>query len=154
MHYADIIKGNASEIMTLADSHVRTLGVESLNTTNQAIDAANKLATTLRCIVAVSGEKDFITDGKQQASLAFGSGLMTIVTGMGCALSAVIAAFSAVITDKFKAAKLATAYFGLCGNLAELQTNKLGTFRTIFIDELYGSNFSKMRKFYDKSNKV
>ena len=150
MHNVDIIRGNASEIMSLLDNNAHTLGVESLNTTNQAMGAASKVANISGCIVAVSGEEDFITDGKRQSSLGFGSPLMPLVTGMGCALSAVIAAFSAVINDKFKAAELGVAYFGLCGSLSQLEADMPASFRTIVIDTLYAADFAKMRNLYDK----
>ena len=70
---------------------------------------------------------------------------MPLVTGMGCSLTAVIAAFKAIIPDTFKATCLATAYFSLCGSLAGNKTNKPGSFRTLFIDELYNPDFVAMK---------
>ena len=134
---ADIIRGNASEIMALLENENKTLGVESMHQVNDAKISANKLAEMLKCTVVVSGEEDFITDGIQLKSLMFGSPVMPLVTGMGCALTAVIAAFRAVIPNSFEAASLATAYFGMCGSAVHEKINKPGSFRTAFIDELY-----------------
>ena len=146
MHDATIIRGNASEIKSLCENESKTLGVESLCPTEHAKESADRLAKTLQSTIVISGAEDFITDGKRQDSLHFGSPLMPLVTGMGCTLTAVIAAFLPVTPDPFTAAKLATAYFGLCGNSAHLKTSEPGTFRSAFIDELYAANFDSMRK--------
>jgi hydroxyethylthiazole kinase len=137
MRHADIIRGNASEIMALIDDGVSTAGVESSQTTNVAKTSALELAAQLNTTVVVSGAEDYITDGKRNVSLLYGSSLMPYVTGMGCALTAVTAAFRAVICDSFEAAQLATAYFGMCGELAASETQLPGSFRTAFIDALY-----------------
>ncbi len=149
MKDADIIRGNASEIMALLDDHSKTLGVESLNPTSQAKDQANILANKFNCTVVISGAEDFITDGKRQESLKFGSPLMPFITGMGCTLTAVIAAFRATINDSFEAAKYATSYFGLCGNLANIKADKPATFRSAFIDELYAADTESISKIFD-----
>lgn len=145
---AEVIRGNASEIMALINDQSSTLGVESLSTTQNAANGACKLANALNCTIVVSGAEDFITDGSRHKFLAFGSPLMPLITGMGCALTGVIAAFRSVIFDPFEAAHLATAYFGLCGNIAQTKGPKPGLFRTTFIDELYTADFDEMRKFY------
>ena len=75
--------------------------------------------------------------------------MMPLVTGMGCAMTAVIAAFRALVPYSFDAARLATLYFGLCGQLTALKCDKPGSFRTLFIDELYAADFSAMRSLID-----
>lgn len=142
---ADIIRGNASEIMAVIAGTHQTLGVEATHQVSDAELSAIQLAKANHCIVVVSGEKDFVSDGQRKECLHFGSSLMPLVTGMGCTLTAVIAAFAAVIPDKFKAAYLATAYFGLCGSIAAQKTDKPGSFRTLFIDELFSANVAAMR---------
>ncbi len=142
---AHIIRGNASEIMAIVDNVNKTLGVESTHQVSDAALSATLLAKRHQCTVVVSGEQDFVTDGQRDDLLLFGSPLMPLVTGMGCALTAVIAAFKAVIPDPYEAARLATAYFGLCGHLAARKTDKPGSFRTHFIDELYNAHFAEMQ---------
>lgn len=137
MPFADIIRGNASEIMALLDTTIESAGVESTRSTFMAKESANTLACKLKNTIAVSGQEDYITDGSRHESLHFGSPIMPLITGMGCTLTAVIAAFRAVVSDSFEAAHLATAYFGLCGNDAEQKTTSPGAFRTAFIDALY-----------------
>jgi len=142
---ADIIRGNASEIMALAENINQTLGVESTHQVSDAALSATMLAKNHQCTVVVSGAEDVVTDGRRDDRLCFGSALMPFITGMGCALTAVIAAFKAVTPDAYEAARLATAYFSLCGSLAAKKTDKPGSFRTLFIDELFAADFDAMR---------
>jgi len=145
MPFAHIVRGNASEIMAITDSAHQTLGVESRHQVSDAIGCATSLAKYYNATVVISGVQDLVTDGEREQLLGFGSSLMPHVTGMGCALTAVIAAFRAVIADTYEAARLATAFYTLCGSLAAGKTNKPGTFRTLFIDELYAADFVAMR---------
>lgn len=135
--YVDIMRGNASEIMSLVDADVQTLGVESTHASMQARAAACGLATKFQITVVVSGEIDYVTDGTQEIMLSHGSAVMPLVTGMGCLLTAVIAAFRGVMDDSFEAASVATAYYGLCGAAAEKISERPGTFRVAFIDALH-----------------
>lgn len=144
MHSADIIRGNASEIIALLQDESPSSGVESAACVYEAKTIADTLATQLQCTVVVSGETDYITDGIRRASLSFGSTLMPLVTGMGCTLTAVIAAFQTVINDSFEAAIAASTYFSLCGSLTHTKTDKPGSFRSLFIDELFAADFEKM----------
>lgn len=142
-----IIRGNASEIMALSKSCVRTFGVESTHSVEAVKRNAIELANRDSVTVVVSGPVDFITDSQDELDIPYGSCLMTRVTGMGCALTAVIAAFTTVIENKLEAARLATAYFGLCGQLSATKADKPGSFRSIFIDELYASDLDSMKVF-------
>ena len=146
MTSASIIRGNASEILALVDNVNKTLGVESTHQVSDAQQSSIMLAKHLQNTVVISGEQDFVTDGQREDHLAFGSSLMPLVTGMGCTLTAIIAAFKAVINDSYQAARLATAYFSLCGSLAANKTDKPGSFRTFFIDELFAADFKAMRE--------
>ena len=142
---ADIIRGNASEIMALLDDVNTTLGVESTSGVSDAAYSAIMLARRHACTIVVSGEQDFVTDGEQETLLGFGSSLMPLVTGMGCALTAVVAAFKAIVPNAHEAARLAVAYYSLCGSLAAQKTNQPGSFRTHFIDEIYMADFAAMK---------
>lgn len=146
MPYAQIIRGNASEIMALTNHSIKTAGVESTQSTNDAKQSATDLAKKLNCTIAVSGQEDFITDGLSEESQLLGSALMPMVTGMGCTLTAVIAAFAAITPNYFDAARMACAYFGLCGSLTEAKAPFPGSFRTLFIDEIYKADFNAMKK--------
>ncbi|MGL4859388.1 MAG: hydroxyethylthiazole kinase [Enterobacteriaceae bacterium] len=137
----DIVRGNASEIMALANISHSTQGVESVNSTDEAKQAALTLACQHNITVVISGAVDFITDGQRQEEVHLGSALMPLVTGMGCTLTAVVAAFRALFSDSMTASLLATRYFTLCGMLAEQKSTLPGSFRTHFIDALYAPDF-------------
>lgn len=148
---ATIVRGNASEIIALASqkTDAQTLGVESRHSVMEAKNAALMLSTRFKNTVVVSGKEDFIVSDLRQKSWFFGSDLMPLITGMGCSLTAVIAAFRALIPDSFHAASLAVAYFSLCGSLAAKQNQQPGSFRASFIDALYAADFNKMQEFCD-----
>jgi hydroxyethylthiazole kinase len=137
-----VLRGNASEIFSLASADVRTRGVDSsLSVTAEIIDAAQKLATDMDCIIAMSGAEDIITDGKQIFQVSNGQPLMTKVTGIGCGLSAVTCAFCAVADGNLLAATAAAfGFYGLCGDLAIKISEKPGSFFVAFIDTLYSMN--------------
>jgi hydroxyethylthiazole kinase len=89
------IRGNASEILALAGDGAGGRGVDASDSTDAAAGAAAYLARTFGSVVAVSGPVDLITDGVRVARIANGDALLTRVTGGGCALGAVMAAFLA-----------------------------------------------------------
>jgi len=132
-----IIRGNASEILAVAGTAgARPKGVDSANTTEEAEAAACALAERQACVVVASGAIDFVTDGRRAVKLGNGHELMTKVTALGCALSAVVGAFAAVERDAFTAAAAATAVYGVAGSLAAKKAEGPASFRTAFIDLL------------------
>ncbi|MCX7117469.1 MAG: hydroxyethylthiazole kinase [Legionellales bacterium] len=143
--YTDIIRGNASEIMAITDTVHATLGVEAAHCVSDAAGSAVLLSQTNACTVVISGAEDFVTNGREETHIPFGSSLMPLVTGMGCTLTAVISAFLAIVPDAFLAATQATTYFGMCGQLAALKTKNPGTFRALFLDELYLCDLDAMK---------
>ena len=151
IRHVDIVRGNASEIISLQENAIgKTFGVESTNSIVEAKNIAIELSKKYNITVIVSGPTDFITDGERESEILFGSPLMSRITGMGCTLTAVIAAFRGVLDDSFESAKFAVGYFGLCGELAAKQAATPGTFRTNFIDALYEANVIKMGAVYVK----
>lgn len=87
------IRGNASEILALAGLSDGGRGVDATDSTDAAAEAAVILAQRHGSIVAVSGPVDLVTDGERIVRIANGDELLTRVTGGGCALGAVMAAF-------------------------------------------------------------
>ncbi len=141
-HRPSVIRGNASEIMSVArlaglKSETKgPRGVDSVNTTTEATEAAIWLAKNNSCVVAATGEFDLVTDGVRTARLANGTVLMTRVTALGCALSSVVAAFCALTDDKFEATIAALSVYAIAGEMAEEYANRPGSFRVAFIDAL------------------
>lgn len=147
--FATIVRGNASEIIALSGISSNTKGVESVNTTDDAKNAAIALANFHQCTIVVSGAIDFITDKTSTTEVAYGSELMPLVTGMGCAMTAIISAFRAVVNDSFEASNLATHYFNLCGELTALNDRHPASFQAHFIDHLHAADFDKIKMLYE-----
>ncbi len=89
-------------------------------------------------VVGLSGETDLVTDGEHIATIKNGHPLMTKITAMGCAGSAVVAACLAVELDAIRAAIAALAIVGIAGELAAENSSGPGSFATAIIDALYG----------------
>ena len=134
-----IIRGNGSEIMSVAGLSVTTKGVDSVMASDQSLDAALALAKRIEGVVCVSGETDYIIDAHGQvALLCNGDVWMTKVTGVGCSATALIGAFAAVQFDAWRATTAAMAYWGVVGEVAAEQTRALGagvgTYATKLLD--------------------
>src|SRR4029078_84098 len=111
-HFA-MIRGNASEIMSLANQSYTTKGVDTVMTTDAAIEYAQSLSHQFNSTMIISGKTDVIIDKELLTRLSVGSQLMPFVTGSGCLLTAIIAAFHSVHNNKFEAATMATLFYGL-----------------------------------------
>ena len=141
-HRPAVIRGNASEILSIARvSGLNTdaaapRGVDSAHSTDAALVTAQHLARHCFCVVAATGAVDLITDGRRVVRLANGHELMTRVTALGCALSAVVAAFCAVGEDAFEATVSALAVYGVAGEMAAEQASRPGSYRVAFMDML------------------
>jgi hydroxyethylthiazole kinase len=114
-----LIRGNASEIMSLAGAAGATKGVDSTASPEAALDSARALCRDLGAVVCVSGPQDQVLapDGRW-AALDNGHPWMTRVTGVGCSATALIGAFAAVQPDPWRACLSAMAYWGVVGELA------------------------------------
>ncbi len=141
-HRPAVIRGNASEIMSIAriaglnPQAAAPRGVDAAHTTDEAFVTARLVARHHLCVVAATGAVDLITDGERVLRLANGHELMTRVTALGCALSAVVAAFCAVGEDAFEATASAIAVYGVAGEMAAEQANRPGSYRVAFMDML------------------
>lgn len=133
----DIIRGNASEIMALTNSGVRSRGVDSTEAPNDALKAAKVLARLSNSVVTVSGPTDYITDGERVETVANGSPMMTRVTAMGCTASSMTGVFASVNKNVFEAAVHAMAVMGVAGEIAAEKSAGPGSMFANFIDELY-----------------
>ncbi|TDR77941.1 hydroxyethylthiazole kinase [Paludibacterium purpuratum] len=130
------IRGNASEIMALAGVAAGGRGVDSLVGSEQALDAAMQLAERCGAVVAVTGATDFITDGHQVLAVDGGDARLQQVTGTGCSLSAMVAAFTACHPDPLQAVASACALMKLAGETAARESRGPGSFAVALLDAL------------------
>ncbi len=141
-----VLRGNASEVLSLQSSDIKTKGVDSsMEFSDNMVETAKIMAKESGSVIAISGPEDCITDGERVFRVANGQPLMTKVTGSGCGLSAVVGAFCAVgPEDSAKAAAAAFGYYGLCGDLAIQISDRPGSFAVAFVDQLYGTSFEQV----------
>ncbi|XGA80433.1 hydroxyethylthiazole kinase [Halomonas sp. CH40] len=133
-----VIRGNASEILSLNGIANPGRGADSTVSSEDAHIAARQLARQQGCIVGVSGETDIITDGHQSLRLYGGHALMPRVTTLGCGLSAAVAAFvGADPASPLTATAAAFGCFALAGERAGQMANGPGSFTPAFLDALY-----------------
>lgn len=132
-----VIRGNASEISTLAGNQVQSKGVDSTLSSDDAYRQAYALLVHTDCI-AISGESDYILSKELDVVIQIngGSPLQPKITATGCALGALIAAYSAVTAPTI-AALSAHVHFAIAGKLAANQAQTMGSFSNIFMDYIH-----------------
>ena len=143
-----VIRGNISEIKTLALGSGTTKGVDADvadAVTEENLDNAVKFvkdfAAKSGAIVAVTGAIDLVSDGKSCYVIRNGRPEMGRITGTGCQLSSMMTAFVVANPDnRLEAAAAAVCAMGLAGeigwsHMAEGDGNS--TYRNRIIDAIY-----------------
>ncbi len=141
-----VIRGNASEILSLRHEESKTKGVDSLHSVDEAADTARILAEELQTTLAITGPVDLVTDGRRIVRVSNGDPLMGFVTGTGCTATTVIGAFLAVDEDPLRAAATALAFFGLAGETAGKAATAPGSFMIQMQDALYNISPTELRE--------
>ncbi|AIL64541.1 Hydroxyethylthiazole kinase [Rickettsiales bacterium Ac37b] len=138
MQVITVVRGNASEILSLVSGENITKGVDNNeNDINKVADAAKHLSSAFNTIVVITGQRDYIICNEEVITVEYGHSWMSKVTGMGCALSSVIAAFLAVNNNYFRASVNAVSMFGIVGQLVADFSAGPASFKTNFIDKLH-----------------
>lgn len=143
-----VIRGNISEIKTLALGAGTTKGVDadvadtvSEDTLTQTVTFAKEFAGKTGSIIVITGAIDIVADAQVAFAVRNGHSMMSRITGSGCMLSAMMTAYvTANPEDPLKACLAATCAMGLCGEKAfNRLTNHEGNaaFRSHLIDEIY-----------------
>ena len=88
-------------------------------------------------VIALTGPIDMVADGARIIRIENGHPMMAHVTAMGCAGTALIAAFTALHGDAFEAAAAALLATGVAGEIAAREAKGPGTFLPAFLDALY-----------------
>lgn len=144
----DVIRGNISEVKTLAAGSGTTQGVDA-----DAADAvgegdvaataafAKRLSATAGAIIAITGAIDFVCDPERCFVIRNGRPEMGKITGTGCQLSAMTCAYVAANPDaKLEAAAAAVACMGLAGEIGwerMLPGDGNATYRNRIIDAIF-----------------
>lgn len=131
-----VIRGNAGEIATLVGLDAVSRGVDAGETRDDVNHIARTAAHRYRCVVALTGETDIVSDGDVTIEIKGGTETMARTTGTGCLLSAVVGAFLAVEQDAVTATATALTGYARCGELATDLAAGPGDFPIHFLNEL------------------
>ncbi|MFA6470473.1 MAG: hydroxyethylthiazole kinase [Candidatus Latescibacterota bacterium] len=141
-----ILKGNSSEIARLAGKDVITRGVESSKVDADMITIAKELAAAQGLCVVVTGKEDIVSDGSSVYVISNGHAMMGSVVGTGCMAASVIGSFAAVENDSALASAAALVCYGIAGELAAVNSNGPGSFKSNFYDEVYNLDRTKIER--------
>lgn len=136
-HAPSVIRGNASEILGLAGEQGAGRGVDAGDDVDAALAAASRLAQRTGGAVAVSGVVDaIVAPGAPTVRIGNGDAIMTKVTGVGCALGALVAAYLPAADSPQLAAAAATAMMTLAAEDAAHRASGPGSFAVELLDAL------------------
>ncbi|MGD1817101.1 MAG: hydroxyethylthiazole kinase [Pleomorphochaeta sp.] len=151
-----VIRGNISEIKSIALNQNSTRGVDaqetdsiSLENQEAIIDMAKKLSNETKAIIAISGKIDVICDSEKYALLYNGNQMMANITGAGCMLTSLIAAHVASNTNYFSATLSAISQMNIAGEIAyKLMQPYQGnaSYRTLLIDSINKIDTQKIKE--------
>ena len=136
------------------DTLLRQRGVDSARPLTDEADRAAVVASLARrcgAVVAMTGARDWISDGRHTLACDNGHPLLTRVTGTGCMATAAIGAFAAVastlrlpyapltapLAPLLTATAAALAWYGLAAERAAGDARGPGSFQTALFDEVY-----------------
>lgn len=133
-----IVRGNASEILALAgETEAAGKGVDSTRGSEAAREAAAALARRAKCVVAVTGAVDYVTDGERTTGIENGDPMLRRVTGTGCMATALCGAFLGAGLAPFDAAVAGLAAIGVAAETAIIGAKGPGSFQIALIDALF-----------------
>lgn len=152
-----VIRGNISEIKTLALGSGSTNGVDANvadrvteETLEEAVTFAKAFAQETNAVVAITGAIDIVTDGHTAYCIRNGHAIMSSITGTGCQLSALVCAFVTANPEQpLEATAAAVCAMGLAGELAYERLTALdgnASYRNYIIDAIYHMTPEQLEK--------
>lgn len=152
-----VIRGNISEIKTLAMGSGTTKGVDadvadtvSEDNLDKAVSFVKDFAKKAGCVVAITGAIDLVSDGDKCYIIRNGRPEMGRITGTGCQLSGMMCAFLVANPDSpLEAAAAAVCTMGLAGEIGWSNMQKTdgnSTYRNRIIDAVYNMTPDELRE--------
>lgn len=142
----DIIRGNLSEIRSLAGASSHEHGVDTADMLTddklqRTVSLAKELSAKTGSVTVITGENDIAADFSAVYRIKNGHPIMSRITGCGCMLSAITGAFAAAAPEnRLLAAVEAVAALDICGELAAARltsTEGNASCRNYMIDAVY-----------------
>jgi hydroxyethylthiazole kinase len=151
-----VIRGNISEIKTLALGSGTTKGVDAdiadavtEESLEEVIKFAKNFSEKTKAIIVITGAIDVVCDADKAYVIRNGHPMMSKITGSGCMLTAMTGAYLAANPDNLLEATAASvSAMGLCGEIAYKKLEETGagnsTYRNYLIDEVYNLTGEKL----------
>lgn len=148
IHFS-VVRGNVSEIKALFCGSESGKGVDAdtndsgglYGNVSDTADLALKMSRECGAVIIATGSVDIVSSQDKVCLVKNGHPKMSLISGTGCMLSAVLGAFCGA-NDKeiFCASIAAVGMMGLCGELAYEKTKEqkggTGTLASFFMDEI------------------
>lgn len=127
-----VLRGNLSEVRFAAGLSAAAKGVDVSDEdlargVQEGAAAARRAARQLRCVAAVTGATDCISDGERTLLIDNGTTRLSGVTGTGCMCTSLVGSFCAAVPDPFVAAAGGVLTMGIAGELAEAAAENAGS---------------------------
>lgn len=140
--HPSVIKGNMSEIKAMCQVKSNSKGIDvgtadivTGQNLKESIEMIKNLARQTGAVIAVTGPVDIITDGTNCYLIANGCEMLSMLTGTGCMLTALIATFISC-GYILEGTVIAAVIMGICGELSQ-QAKGTGSFRTELLDNIF-----------------
>lgn len=152
-----VIRGNISEIKTLASGSGTTKGVDAdvadkvtEENLDDVIAFAKAFAKKTGAVIAITGAIDIVADSEKAYCIRNGHPMMSSITGTGCQLSAMTAAFvTANPNQLLEATAAAVSAMGYAGEVAYSRLTEMdgnSTYRNYIIDAIYNMTPEMLEK--------
>ena len=152
----DVIRGNISEIKTLALGSGTTKGVDAdiadvitEDNLDEAILFVKSFAKKTGAIIAITGAIDLVSDEERCFVIRNGRKEMSRITGTGCQLSGMMTAFLIANKNPLEAAVASVCMMGLAGEIAwnhMQEGDGNATYRNRIIDAIFNMDEETLNK--------
>lgn len=123
----EVVRGNYNEISALLDLEIESKGVDSINGDDASV--AISFAAKYDTLVLISGETDYLSDGKTVESINGGSSYLPQISGTGCMLTSIVGAYVAASDDSKVATKQALLHVLEASEKAEIGVSSIIEFK-------------------------
>lgn len=151
------IRGNISEIKTLASGNGTTKGVDAdisdkvtEENLNEVINFAKEFSNKTEAVIIITGAIDIVANKDKAYCIRNGHSMMSSITGTGCQLSAMTTAFiTANQNNILDAAATSVIAMGIAGEIAYKRLSKLdgnSSYRNYIIDAIYNLTLEQLEE--------
>ena len=144
IHMPELLKGNMSELLAMSGQTAHAIGIDAgvqdvLTDANRSHlkELFQEKASQWNTTLLITGKEDMIVSANKCEFITNGTPAMSQITGTGCMVGALSAAFLAQ-RDPFVAALLGTSVMGIAGEIAAKRSTGPGNFQMELLDAVAG----------------